>query len=86
MRNFDKEIQDKTSEADKLIAKLKKEIADLADEGRTTAYWGEYGNGETYYSKGYVEDNKDNEEVEWLFGDDYAEFEPGEWISSSSTC
>ena len=31
MRNFDKEIQDKTSEADKLIAKLKKEIADLAD-------------------------------------------------------
>lgn len=43
MRNFDKEIQQKTSEAEDLIRKIKREIATIAEEGRTTAYWGEYG-------------------------------------------
>ena len=85
MRNFDKEIQQKTSEAEDLIRKVKREIAAIAEEGRTTAYWGEYGeNGQTYYSKGYIEDNKGNYIVDWLFSD--YQYQPGSWISSSEMC
>ena len=85
MRNFEKEIQDKTNEADKIIEKLKREIADIAEEGRTTAYWGEYGvDGQTFYSEGYIEDNKDSDEIQWLFNNYH--FDPSTWISSSETC
>jgi hypothetical protein len=83
--NYNKLIQDKVAEGEALVQKIKDQIEELAEVGRTTAYWGEYGSGETYYSVGYVQDNIDSDgEVDYLNFED--EYEPGSWISSSSIC
>ena len=86
--NYDKLIREKTEEGEALIQKIKSEIEQLAEAGRTVAYWGEYGSGETYYSKGYVEDNMEEDGTV-----DYIDFtngswghEPGSWIASSELC
>lgn len=83
--NYNKLIQDKVTEGEALVQKIKDQIEELAEAGRTTAYWGEYGSGETYYSVGYVQDNIDSDgEVDYLDFED--EYEAGSWISSSETC
>ncbi len=86
--NYNKLISEKTKEGEALIEKIKAEIEELAEKGRTTAYWGEYGSGETYYSKGYVEDNIDEDgEVDYIdFGNSSWSHEPGIWIASSDLC
>lgn len=86
--NYDKLISEKVAEGEELIQKIKDQIEKLAEKGRTTAYWGEYGSGEIYYSTGYVEDNKDEDGmVDYIdFGDNRWSEEPGSWISSSSMC
>lgn len=86
--NYDKLIQDKVTEGEALVQKIKDQIEELAEAGRTTAYWGEYGSGETYYSTGYVEDNKDAEgQVDYIdFGDSNWSHAPGSWIASSDMC
>lgn len=83
--NYNKLIQEKTKEGEALIQKIKSEIEELAEAGRTVAYWGEYGSGETYYSKGYVEDRIDADgEVDYINFAEY--YEPGTWIASSELC
>lgn len=86
--NFDQLIEEKIKQAEMDWNKAKKEIAKLAEEGHTKAYIGEYGQGETYYSKNYVKDQRekgwDDREAEWLFSGGH--FTPGTWIASSETC
>lgn len=86
--NYDKLIQDKVREGEALVQDIKAQIEELAEAGRTTTYWGEYGSGETYYSTGYVEDNKDEEgRVDYIdFGEERWSHEPGSWIASSDLC
>ncbi len=87
--NYDKLISEKVTEGEELIQKIKDQIEELAEKGRTIAYWGEYGtSGETYYSTGYVEDNKDEDGmVDYIdFGDNRWSEQPGSWIASSDMC
>lgn len=86
--DYDKLISEKEREGQKVIQKIKAEIAELAEKGRTTAYWGEYGSGETYYSKGYVEDNIDADgQVDYIdFASGSWGYQPGSWIASSDLC
>lgn len=85
--NYDELIKEKTKEGEALIEKIKGEIEELAEKGRTVAYWGEYGSGETYYSTGYVEDNKDIEGyVDYIRFEGRSDHRPGTWIASSDLC
>lgn len=85
--DYNKRIQEKVSAAERAIAILKREVAEIADEGGVTAYWGEYGeNGQTYYPAGT---NVNDHYMGWR-GSEYADengiLQQGVWISSSELC
>ena len=86
-KQIEKEIREKVSKGEDFIEKLKDEIAELADKGGVTAYWGEYGtSGETYYPKGT---DVEAHYIGWQasqYADDNGILTEGLWISSSEMC
>lgn len=85
-KQIEKEIREKVSEGEAFIEKLKDEIAELAEKGGVTAYWGEYGSGETYYPKGT---DVEKHYIGWhasQYADDNGILTEGLWIASSEMC
>lgn len=85
-QQIQKLINEKTRAAEDYIDSVKAEIAELADKAGVQAYWGEYGNGETYFPVGT---DVQAEYLGWE-GSEYADengiLTEGVWISSSSMC
>lgn len=85
-KSVEAEIKKITELAEAAFEKAKDQVAELANNAGILAYWGEYGNGETFYPEG----TDINEHYLGWEGSQYADengiLTHGVWIASSSLC